>query len=546
MSVTVEDLMRLPSLRQAKVIGGSGGMRRVVSSISVLESTKPEILVNELFPDARSGYSGGELVITGFINCTDDVEMQCENVRRLIEGGEVGLVLYYVGVYLPRVDQRLIDMADENDFVLICMPEGKSNLRYGELITDVTECIYQDKSSASLVSDILDRMSSAPRSQQTVATALRMLCMELGCSIVLGSMDGVLLELATWPSELEDTVRKGLEPYLPFPFERGSVRCQFMPDAVAYCQTIRSDSGERYQLALVRVGMPLEKGELEQAADTLRICINIWGRQSETDAVNELVRAILQDEPLRMRRLAGIFHIDIASIHELWLFCCTDAGKVKKHMKEYCELMRQYADTVFGAVFEGMPVMCLSTPHSLRETEKVMVGMIADMRAVWPDAVIVRCCGLTDLGDAERTAGIPQEVADKALAVMRAMVEDSVDSMKVSNADADLILVGGGSVILPEDIPGASSVLKPEHFGCANAIGSAISKVSGTYEKLVDYDETPRDQALENARAAAVDAAVEAGAVRDTVEIIEMEDVPLAYYPGHTSRVKVKAAGDLR
>ena len=295
MSVTVEDLMRLPSLRQAKVIGGSGGMRRVVSSISVLESTKPEILVNELFPDARSGYSGGELVITGFINCTDDVEMQCENVRRLIEGGEVGLVLYYVGVYLPRVDQRLIDMADENDFVLICMPEGKSNLRYGELITDVTECIYQDKSSASLVSDILDRMSSAPRSQQTVATALRMLCMELGCSIVLGSMDGMLLELATWPSELEDTVRKGLEPYLPFPFERGSVRCQFMPDAVAYCQTIRSDSGERYQLALIRVGMPLEKGELEQAADTLRICINIWGRQSGTDAVNELVRAVWHD-----------------------------------------------------------------------------------------------------------------------------------------------------------------------------------------------------------------------------------------------------------
>ena len=134
----------------------------------------------------------------------------------------------------------------------------------------------------------------------------------------------------------------------------------------------------------------------------MRICINIWGRQSGTDAVNELVRAILQDEPLRMRRLAGIFHIDIASIHELWLFCCTDAGKVKKHMKEYCELMRQYADTVFGAVFEGMPVMCLSTPHSLRETEKVMVGMIADMRAVWPDAVIVRCCGLNNTTDCRK------------------------------------------------------------------------------------------------------------------------------------------------
>ena len=36
-----------------------------------------------------------------------------------------------------------------------------------------------------------------------------------------------------------------------------------------------------------------------------------------------------------------------------------------------------------------------------------------------------------------------------------------------------------------------------------------------------------------------------AGAVRETVEIIEMEDVPLAYYPGNTNRVKIKAAGDL-
>ena len=47
------------------------------------------------------------------------------------------------------------------------------------------------------------------------------------------------------------------------------------------------------------------------------------------------------------------------------------------------------------------------------------------------------------------------------------------------------------------------------------------------------------------ARAAAIEAAVEAGAVHDTVEIIDAEDVPLAYYPGHTNRVKVKAAGDL-
>lgn len=153
--------------------------------------------------------------------------------------------------------------------------------------------------------------------------------------------------------------------------------------------------------------------------------------------------------------------------------------------------------------------------------------------------------GMAEIGDKSRVEAIPQEIADKAMAVIRSLVEDSVDAMKVSNADVDIILVGGGSVIVPEDLNGAASVQKPEHFGCANAIGSAISKVSGTYEKLMNYDELPRDESLENAKKEAIELAVEAGALRETVEIVEMEDVPLAYYPGNTNRVKIKAAGDL-
>jgi N-methylhydantoinase A/oxoprolinase/acetone carboxylase beta subunit len=153
--------------------------------------------------------------------------------------------------------------------------------------------------------------------------------------------------------------------------------------------------------------------------------------------------------------------------------------------------------------------------------------------------------GMTQLGDASKVAGIPMEVAQKAMDVIHALVEDSVDTMKVSNADVDLILVGGGSIILPEKIAGAATVVKPEHFGCANAIGSAISKVSGTFEKLMNYDELPREASLEKAKQEAIELAVAAGAVKDSVEIIEMEDVPLAYYPGNTNRVKIKAAGDL-
>lgn len=153
--------------------------------------------------------------------------------------------------------------------------------------------------------------------------------------------------------------------------------------------------------------------------------------------------------------------------------------------------------------------------------------------------------GMVELGDKSKVAHIDQALAEKAMDAIRELVENGIDSMKVSNADIDVVLVGGGSIILPEALSGAASVVKPHHFGCANAIGSAISKVSGTLEKLINYDEVPRDKALAGAKAEAVDLAVAAGAVRESVEIIEVEDVPLQYYPGNTNRVKVKAAGDL-
>lgn len=154
--------------------------------------------------------------------------------------------------------------------------------------------------------------------------------------------------------------------------------------------------------------------------------------------------------------------------------------------------------------------------------------------------------GMADIGDKNLVSDLDLEFAEKAMDKIREMVEDSIDAMKLSQEDAKVILVGGGSIIIPEKIAGASEVIRPEFFGTANAIGSAISKVSGTYEQLINYDEVPRETALEQAKTEAKELAVSAGAVPDTVEIIDMEDVPLAYYPGNTNRVKIKAAGDLR
>ncbi len=153
--------------------------------------------------------------------------------------------------------------------------------------------------------------------------------------------------------------------------------------------------------------------------------------------------------------------------------------------------------------------------------------------------------GMFELGDKSKVSSISSKTAEKAMETIRRLAEDALDVMKISSSDVDVILVGGGSIILPGKLAGAASVIKPEYFGTANAIGSAISKVSGTFEKLIDYDKTPREEALSDAKREAIAMAVEAGAIAETVEIIDVEDVPLAYYPGNTNRVKIKAAGDL-
>lgn len=411
MSVTVADLLKLPSLRQAKVLGGKKGLKKTVSSISVLESVDPAVLVHEMFPHDK--YSGGEIVITGFLNCIDDVDRQCSNLLRLIGGGEVGLVLYYVGVYLPYVDQRLIDIADEYDFVLICMPEGQRHLRYSDLITDVTDCIYRARATnVSLVSDILARISTVPHHQQTVGTALQMLSAELSCSAVLSTHEGKILNLAAWPAGTEDAIYQGIERCLPLETEL-AIPCPFLADTEMFCQSIRADLIQPLQLTLIKVGAPINTQLAGQAADAIRICINIWGKQHGAVAIHELIRAILQDEPLKMRRLAEIFHVDVAAIHEIWVLCGLEAPS-EIDIQQSIEIARQCADIVIGASYDGNPVMSLSTPHSLQETERAMETILRQALLKNPNAVLVRCGDLFNTTECRKAYRLTLDNLDDA------------------------------------------------------------------------------------------------------------------------------------
>lgn len=158
------------------------------------------------------------------------------------------------------------------------------------------------------------------------------------------------------------------------------------------------------------------------------------------------------------------------------------------------------------------------------------------------DTAVAR--GLAELGDKSKVAGLSPDLLTRTGAKIIAMLEDCVERSRLSPEPLPVIVVGGGSILVDGDIAGLQ-VIKPNHYGVANAVGAAIAQVSGEIDRVYALAEIGREKALEDAKTRAIDAAVEAGAARDTIEIVDVEDVPLAYLPGNATRVRVKAVGEL-
>ncbi len=157
---------------------------------------------------------------------------------------------------------------------------------------------------------------------------------------------------------------------------------------------------------------------------------------------------------------------------------------------------------------------------------------------------IVVAAGKFDLGDATRVANVDKELIAGAEARIADMLEDSVERSRLSPDPLPVIVVGGGSILVEKPIAGLE-IVKPDHYPVANAVGAAIAQVSGEVDRVYTLADISREDALADAKKRAEDAAVAAGASRDTLEIVDVEDVPLAYLPGNATRVRVKAVGDL-
>ncbi|GAB4254635.1 MAG: PucR family transcriptional regulator [Thermoleophilia bacterium] len=132
MPVTVEQILKLGSLSQARVLAGAGGLDRGVTSVTVGE-----------VPDIADWLSGGEIILSTMFALTNDVDRQRDFCRRIMAAGSAALFVKpkrFVGAFPPDI----LEIADKRNFPIVEVPQ---EIRWTRIMQEAMEVLINRQAS---------------------------------------------------------------------------------------------------------------------------------------------------------------------------------------------------------------------------------------------------------------------------------------------------------------------------------------------------------------------------------------------------------------
>ncbi|KAJ5287362.1 hypothetical protein N7478_003048 [Penicillium angulare] len=150
------------------------------------------------------------------------------------------------------------------------------------------------------------------------------------------------------------------------------------------------------------------------------------------------------------------------------------------------------------------------------------------------------------MGRTELLSHVTPDTIKKAQITMRRKIEELVDRTKIQKGDIDVLIVGGGAPIIPtnEPLEGVRIVRNVKGGEVANAVGAAISRVSGVIDTVVDTSNQSIKQAQEDVVKLAIEKAIANGAKPETIQIAEITTLPIQYVDAK-ARMVIRAVGEL-
>ncbi|TVY51163.1 putative D-/L-hydantoinase subunit A [Lachnellula cervina] len=140
---------------------------------------------------------------------------------------------------------------------------------------------------------------------------------------------------------------------------------------------------------------------------------------------------------------------------------------------------------------------------------------------------------------------VPSNFKVSGLKEIARKLESAIDLVKTKQGDAKVILVGGGSIIIADNIAGVGEIIRPKYLEVANAVGAAISKIAGAVDSTFVPGAKTIDQEIEAAKALAIERCVAAGGNKKTIEVMEVDVLPISYVTNGATKLLVRVVGDL-
>ena len=372
MSLTVEACMKLPAFRHAKIVAGHSGINQPVNSITVLEYADVSVISPDLFLNH-------EMCVTAFSTVKDDVDAQCAIVRRMKEIGVCALVLYYVGIFVPYLDDRLVQTADEVGFPLICTPFNRFDFRYGEAINDVMYAIFRSREDElNFIPEVLESISQLPEQLRTLRSVLQMMSDRFHCSFFLLSQDGGLISEGQWPraagwdfrcvADLAARQAPSAEGMCQMPF------CMDEKDVFITYASVLPAHNPQLHLFAVDEQKTMTGERAARTAELIALFMNFYNYTLEDTTAEMLIRSLILNEPLRVRELSAKHGLDLAKLQRMWILQGSGGtgnkrllGKVLSNVRDvfHCRERRVLAD-----IYQNTVVMLFqSSPFVEFETE---------------------------------------------------------------------------------------------------------------------------------------------------------------------------------
>ena len=249
------------------MVAGTSRLHQTVSSLSVLEVADVNFF-SQIIQTVQEEWYAEELVISSFYSIKDSVEQQCRTVQYLHDLGEVGLILYYVGIVIPDIADEVLELAESLNFIIICMPRNDYSLRYNEVIYEVMEAIVSNQNvNEHFVNESLEKVSLLPEHLRSVEITLKLLSDRMKANIVLTNSNLDIINRIMWPRNSSLDVADLIRSMAPAILNGRMGEDELNTSCFVEYKRVHQKNGETLYLFLIKENTKLPPKTMDQISD---------------------------------------------------------------------------------------------------------------------------------------------------------------------------------------------------------------------------------------------------------------------------------------